>query len=173
VSNSPAVRGRILAFGCVVAGSAALLAGAVRATPHFPDIGADLRASSEVPRPKGVSVKVGGSFTADYEKKTRTLTWKLTFWNLTGKATAAHIHVGLPGKAGPVLVPLCGPCKWGAQGTVKLTPAQAKTRQPWYVNVHTARNPGGEIRGRVEVRGPPQATPRGTGTSESHCCPPG
>ena len=38
------------------------------------------------------------------------LTWKLTFAKLTGPATAAHIHLGGMGKAGNVVVAICGPC---------------------------------------------------------------
>ena len=41
--------------------------------------------------------------------------WKLTFAKLSGAATAAHIHLGAKGKAGNVLVALCGPCTSGAR----------------------------------------------------------
>jgi hypothetical protein len=70
---------------------------------------------------------------------------------LTGKAVAAHIHVGAKGKSGNVLVPLCGPCSAHAMGTVKLNAMELRdlTKVATYVNVHTARYPNGEIRGQI------------------------
>lgn len=79
------------------------------------------------------------------------LSWKLTFAKLTGPATAAHIHMGAMGTSGGVVVPLCGPCSSGAAGTATITPAvmAAFKKHLLYVNVHTAKNPGGEIRGQL------------------------
>ena len=82
-----------------------------------------------------------------------TLKWKMTFRKLTGAAGAAHIHIGRPGKAGPVAVALCGPCTSGKGGTVKVP------RKYWaavssggtYVNVHTEKNAAGEIRGQLKA----------------------
>jgi CHRD domain len=80
-----------------------------------------------------------------------TLKWTLTFAKLTGPAAAAHIHMAAKGKSGAVLVPLCGPCKSGMTGTVKVTAAMmtAFRKHLLYVNVHTAKNPAGEIRGQI------------------------
>jgi len=85
-----------------------------------------------------------------------TLKWKLTYAKLTGAATAAHIHMGAKGKAGNVIVPLCGAapaCKSGMTGTVTLTSAlqAAFKKHLLYVNVHTAKNPNGEIRGQLSA----------------------
>jgi hypothetical protein len=91
-----------------------------------------------------------------------TLSWKLTFQGLSGKATASHIHVGARGRAGGVKVSLCGPCRSGARGTAKV---DAKTVNALlggstYVNVHTARNAAGEIRGQIaKTAKPPQLPP--------------
>jgi CHRD domain-containing protein len=80
-----------------------------------------------------------------------TLKWKLTFAKLTGPATAAHIHMAAKGKSGNVLVPLCGPCTSGMTGTATITAAEmsAFKKHVLYVNVHTAKNPNGEIRGQL------------------------
>jgi hypothetical protein len=80
-----------------------------------------------------------------------TLKWKLTFSKLTGPATAAHIHLGGMGKAGNVVVPLCGPCTSGATGSATISAALMNDfkKHLLYVNVHTAKNPAGEIRGQL------------------------
>ena len=69
---------------------------------------AALNIGQEVPHPKGTKVGASGRYNATLTGTT--LTWTLTFAHLSGPATAAHIHMGLRGKAGAVLVPLCGPC---------------------------------------------------------------
>ena len=79
------------------------------------------------------------------------LKWTLTFAKLTGAATAAHIHMAAKGVSGNVVVPLCGPCKSGVTGTATISPAlmSAFKKHDLYVNVHTAKNPNGEIRGQL------------------------
>ena len=53
-------------------------------------------------------------------------------------------------------MPLCGPCTSPASGKVQLTGAEitAIARGNAYVNVHTLKNPGGEIRGQTYPRKP-------------------
>jgi hypothetical protein len=119
-------------------------------------VSARLKASSEVPKPSGVPASATGKFTGTYVElandKAR-LTWKLTFSHLSGPGIAAHIHIGKPGKAGPVALALCGPCHSGQKGKGMLTHAQVAKIEAGaaYVNVHTQKNPGGEIRGQVKV----------------------
>jgi CHRD domain-containing protein len=114
-------------------------------------LSAKLTAGREVPKPKGVRAGATGTFTGTLVGKK--VKFKLTFAKLTGKAMAAHIHKGKAGKAGPVLVPLCGPCKSGVTKTVTVSSAtrDAIERNLTYVNVHTAKNLGGEIRGQVKA----------------------
>jgi hypothetical protein len=90
-----------------------------------------------------------GTFTGDISG--HKLKFTLKFSGLTGAASAAHIHLGPKGKAGPVIVPLCGPCKSPATGTVTLKAAVVKQIEAGktYVNVHTAKFPAGEIRGQL------------------------
>ena len=107
-----------------------------------------LDARQETPRPEGVPTRASGKF--DAQLKGVALTWTLKFDHLTGKATAAHIHTGARGKAGPVLIPLCAPCATSVKGVAKLTAAQVKALDgKIYVNVHTVKNPAGEIRGQL------------------------
>ena len=111
-----------------------------------------LGARAEVPRATGVPAGAAGTFTLTLiDKEKYSVTWKLTFSKLSGKAVAAHIHRGKPGKAGPVLVALCGPCKSGQTGKASVTEAAGNAIKSGgaYVNVHTAKNAGGEIRGQI------------------------
>ncbi len=73
---------------------------------------------------------------------------------LTGNPTAAHIHSGAPGEAGPVVVGL----ESNEDGTVWSVPEGAALDADGiaqfsagylYVNVHTEANPAGEIRGQL------------------------
>jgi CHRD domain-containing protein len=114
---------------------------------------ATLSASQEV----GPSVKVpraSGRFTAKLDGKK--LTWSLTFKGLSGPALAAHVHLGRKGVAGPVALALCGPCRSGAHGevVVKAGVLSALESGRAYANVHTAKNPAGEIRGQVAGSAP-------------------
>jgi hypothetical protein len=79
------------------------------------------------------------------------LKFTLKFSHLTGAATAAHIHMGAKGVSGPVVVPLCGPCKTTVTGTASVSAAvlSAIKKGKAYVNVHTAKYPAGEIRGQL------------------------
>src|SRR5438270_4828431 len=114
-------------------------------------LSAKLSAKQEVPKPTGVPAAATGTFTGKIVGFK--LTWKLTFKGLSGAAMAAHIHLGKPGKAGNVIVALCPPgCKSGKSGTttVKKDVRDAIEHNGTYVNVHTAKNPGGEIRGQAK-----------------------
>ena len=90
-----------------------------------------------------------GNFTGDITG--HKLKFTLSFSGLTGPATAAHIHMAPKGKEGPVVVPLCGPCKSAVTKTVPISASviAAIKKGDAYVNVHTARYPNGEIRGQL------------------------
>lgn len=119
---------------------------------------ATLNSRQEVPRPKGrVGLATGAfSYTITKTGSTAVLTWRLSFSRLTGRAVAAHIHLGARGRAGGVALALCGPCRTGATGRVANVKASLLTALEAgraYVNVHTPRNPGGEIRGQLPAPG--------------------
>jgi hypothetical protein len=110
---------------------------------------ATLSSSQEVP-PNASA----GTGTADvrYNSNNQMLSWSVTYSGLTGPATAGHIH----GPAGPganagVLIPFTNVGGGTITGEAKITPEQLAqlTSGQWYVNLHTAANPGGEIRGQL------------------------
>jgi hypothetical protein len=92
-----------------------------------------------------------GSVTATYDTDSKKLTWKGSYSGLTGPATAAHFHGPAgEGKNAGVMVPI-SPSGPSFEGSATLNDAQAKALMDgdMYVNVHTAANKGGEIRGQL------------------------
>jgi hypothetical protein len=143
-----------LALLALTAAIAALVAASVavgaKPTPTTFKLQAALNIGQEKPIPKGTKLGASGRFTATL--KGTSLTWRLTFTHLSGAATAAHIHKGLRKVAGPIVVPLCGPCTSPVTGgPTTLTADQVKDllAGKYYVNVHTVKNPAGEIRGQI------------------------
>ena len=138
---------KLVALAAVVA--AAAFAAAALGAAHATVWTAALTSKQEIPKQQVKDAAAHGLFKATLSGST--LKWKLTFAKLTGAATAAHIHLGAMGKSGNVLIPLCGPCKSGMTGKAKVTSAMIKDvgKHLLYVNVHTAKNPAGEIRGQL------------------------
>ena len=68
-------------------------------------------------------------------------------------ATAAHVHLGMPGNNGPLLVTAGtnGGSWCGVSGSLSDTEAQAVLAEQVYVDVHTNAYPNGEIRGQFLV----------------------
>lgn len=118
---------------------------------------ATLGSKAEVPQPNAPA-KAAGVFSARVTERRgkATIRWTLTFRRLSGAAVAAHLHRGKAGVAGPVVVALCGPCRNGQNGR-KVVDEHVVSGFPsgrYYVNVHTAKNPAGEIRGQLKRVGP-------------------
>jgi hypothetical protein len=159
---------RTVVLGAVLAGALFAAGFSLAGGDSTIKLTARLDAAQETPAPK--AAHGAGLFTASLTG--RSLTWRLTFARLSGRALAAHVHLGRQRVAGPIVVPLCGPCTSGAHGKVTVT-ARVRTALlagGAYVNVHTARNPGGEIRGQVAgphglMPAPPRTTTTGTTTT--------
>ncbi len=124
------------------------LAAATSAMADKVNLKAALDSASEVP-PNASAGK--GTADVTFDTASKILTWKVTYTGLTGPATMAHFHgPAEPGKNAGVAVPFKDVSS-GAEGSATLTDAQAAdlVAGKYYVNVHTAANPGGEIRGQV------------------------
>ena len=114
---------------------------------------ANLTAGQEVPP---ADSSASGMAEVQFNENTNKVTWKVTYSGLTGPVTGAHIHG--PAAAGAnagVLIPFAG--NLNAQpimGEVTVTLAQYADMAAglYYVNIHTARFPGGEIRGQLRKR---------------------
>lgn len=141
--NKMFLRSAMTALAC--AGALALASPSLAATINLK---AELSSKVEVPPNDS---KATGSVTATYDDVSKKLTWKGSYKDLSGPATMAHFHGPAPeGKNAGVVVPIApnGP---EFEGSATLTDAQAKEMLAgeWYVNVHTAANKGGEIRGQL------------------------
>jgi hypothetical protein len=128
----------------------ALGAAVAFAGPAFADkMKAALDGKAEVP-PNSSAGK--GTADIDYDAASKKLSWKVTYSGLSGPATAAHFHgPAEAGKNAGVAVAIPNATASPAEGSATLTDAQAADLMAgkYYVNIHTAANPGGEIRGQV------------------------
>ncbi|MCP3477157.1 CHRD domain-containing protein [Bradyrhizobium sp. CCGUVB1N3] len=110
---------------------------------------ATLDGKAEVP-----ATTSGGTGTADldYDAASKKLSWTVTYSGLSGAATAAHFHgPAETGKNAGVAVAIPNAAASPVKGEATLTDAQAADLLggKYYINIHTAANPGGEIRGQV------------------------
>ena len=137
------LRSSLAALACT-----AVLAIATPSMAANVNLKADLKGAGEVPP---VDSKGAGSVSATYDTATKKLSWKGSVSGLSGPATAAHFHAGEAGKNGAVVVPIAGAENGSFEGSATLTDEQATDLMAgkWYVNVHTAANKGGEVRGQV------------------------
>lgn len=131
--------------GLTLAMTAVLASAAVAETVSYK---ADLKASSEVPANSSTGA---GTAAATFDTASKKLNWTVTFSKLSGVATAAHFHgPAVAGANAGVAVPIPGTTS-PMTGSATLTDAQAADLKAgkWYVNVHTAANKDGEIRGQM------------------------
>jgi len=132
--------------------AACLSAGALAATPPGVPVHADLKGSVVVPT-KG-SRTGSGRIVIRLSGKTGKACWAITTRNI-GKALSAHVHRGLPGKTGRVVIPLGD--TYLRQGCVSLSKnvinAVAAAPGNYYVDLHTRTYLNGALRGQLH-RGP-------------------
>jgi hypothetical protein len=137
----------------IALGAVALLAvlpvAAVAQTPSPPPSGSNvvLNGKQEVP---AVTTDAAGSG-AITVLMDRSVSGSVTTTGVAG--TAAHIHLAAPGQNGPVIVPLnkTGDNVWSVPPSIRFNDLQYEAYKlgNLYVNVHSAANPGGEIRGQI------------------------
>ena len=132
-------------FTLVAAGLSALAVSACSAPMTFQG---PMNAAYEVPQTNSRGV---GTIVATVYPSTRAMTYTANYKDLTGPATAAHFHgPAAPGANAAVVIPsVVTPAT--IKGGATLTEAQFADLQAgkYYYNIHTAANPGGEIRGQL------------------------
>lgn len=122
--------------------------------PHMQVYTATLTPGEEVPP----ATDSQGKGTAEVQINTSTneISWKVTYSGLTGPATMGHIHgpAGKGANAG-VIVPFTDVAgKNSSEGKAKINQTQYGDLAAglYYVNIHTAKHPGGEIRGQLQLK---------------------
>jgi hypothetical protein len=135
-------------LGAFVAGAAAALLCAAGSLAQTTTYMIDLKRSEEVPPNTG---KGSGAADVIYDPAIKLLKWKVIYSGLTGPATMGHIHG--PAEPGENAPPIIAFAKLDSpiEGSATLTDAQAANliAGKLYINIHTAENKGGEIRGQV------------------------
>jgi CHRD domain len=109
---------------------------------------ADLKGSNEVPLNTSPAT---GTAEATLDTASRNLTYTITFSGLSGPALGAHFHGPVEaGKNAGIVLPF-KTVQSPIEGSATLTENQAADllAGKWYANVHTAANPGGELRGQM------------------------
>ena len=131
----------------VVAWSLALALGVTSAAAFAGKMDVKLSGDQEVPPVKSAGSAAGSITIGDDGAVSGSVT-------ATGfTPTAAHIHLAGAGKNGPVFVPFAKDGdKFAPAAGAKLTPDQLKAYKEGdlYVNVHSAANPGGEVRAQLK-----------------------
>ena len=135
----------------------ALLPCAASAQIHF-------TASLDGAQEGSVVTNATGTGSFDLSEDFSQLHWVISYQGLSGPLSiGAHFHTGLPGVAGPVVKTIASGGRpafstlsgtWSAtDGSSPLTPALVDSLLAGkvYVNFHTTANPGGEIRGQVNL----------------------
>ena len=113
---------------------------------------ASLSGTQEVPP---VNTAATGMAEIQVNTNTNVLTWKVTYAGLSVTPTGGHIHgPAVPGQNAGVLIPFTNVAVQPVTGQTTITSAQLSDLATGrlYVNLHTAANPAGEIRGQLRKR---------------------
>jgi hypothetical protein len=146
--NKTFLNRRTLVRALTVAGVLAVAVGCTSMSGSMDTQTVTLSGANEVPP---VTTSATGTAAVTI-KSDRSVSVKVTVTGMT--ATASHIHEGAAGANGPVIVPFTKTADntFVAPEGAKLTEAQYESYKQGklYVNVHSAANPGGEVRAQLK-----------------------
>jgi len=142
------------------------LAAAAPADAHLASGSFRLDSRQEIPPPVNAEIADGTAILTLVQVPTPgggvtfSLTYDITVQNLTGVPTAAHLHDGVAGTAGPPVFALTFTSATLGAGTLAgeitgldFADVESILGERWYVNVHTSENPAGEVRGQLRIVG--------------------
>jgi hypothetical protein len=136
------------AFRTAIVGSALVFA-SFAAHAETVKLHAKLKTAWEVPAKTGPG---NGKLAATFDTDTNILTYHVTYSDLSGAAVAAHFHgPATETTDGKPQIMVATPIASPIDGSATLTAEQAADllAGKYYFNIHTAANPGGEVRGQV------------------------
>lgn len=96
-----------------------------------------------------------GTMDAVLDRNSGLFRWRISYANLSGLVTGMHIHGPADvGGTAPQLITFNPPFESPWEGRLNLTPAQRDEllNGRWYIDIHTARHPNGELRGQLVER---------------------
>jgi len=127
---------------------AALLGGTIATRAEMIKLQADLKGSNEGPPNTSAG---SGKAEATLDTDTKVLTYTVTYTGLTGPAMGAHFHGPSEASKNAGIVLPFKTVESPIRGNATLTDSQAADLLggKWYANIHTAANPGGELRGQM------------------------
>ena len=111
---------------------------------------ATLGGAAEVPP---VTTAGKGTAQVNVDSATKQVSWRVDYSGVSGPPAAAHIHCGAAAGANAgVAVPLGTNLASPIEGSAAMTDAQLAdlAAGKCYVNIHTAANKGGEVRGQIK-----------------------
>jgi hypothetical protein len=140
----------VKAFRAVICASAFVFAGQTQAA--IIEISAVLTGAQEVPGPGDPNATGFATFQVD--DVANTLFGSISFADIDGALTAAHIHFGTADVAGPVVIPLpigagTSPISVSTSASEALIDLLVLNPSQFYVNVHSVVFPAGAIRGQL------------------------
>jgi outer membrane protein OmpA-like peptidoglycan-associated protein len=112
---------------------------------------AQLKGTNEVP---SIQSPGSGTAVATFEPATRKLSWTIVFSGMTGPAFAMHFHgPSDDARNSGIALPISGNLASPVKGSATLTESQASELMAgqWYLNIHTAGFPAGELRGQMLI----------------------
>ena len=137
-------------FACAIVGAMVLLA-APAAGAQTIALKAELSGANHVPP---LQVPGKGNVVATFDSATKTLKWTITYSGLTGPAFAMHFHgpTDQARNAG-IALPITGNLSSPIDGSATLSDRFVSDLLAgnWYLNIHTAAHPAGELRGQLLI----------------------
>jgi CHRD domain len=134
----------------VVALAAGLMLATVALASGGGHLTASLRGTNESP---AAPASNRGRAEITLKPATGKVCWDFTITKIDGAGTAAHIHKGRPGAAGPVYIPLGTTFKRQGCTSAPKAKINAVKRNPsaFYVNIHNVKHPAGAMRGQLRA----------------------
>jgi hypothetical protein len=114
--------------------------------------GGSFSGAQEVPP---VATRGSGDAEVRFDPRSGLVHWRVSHAGLSGPLTGAHIHGPAgPGQNAGIVIPFGNLSSHPISGQARITPEQLGqlSSGQWYVNLHTAQHPAGEVRAQLRPR---------------------